>query len=289
MPDGSQSGSFPIVLSHYQAAPLLKAREAGKRTVSTSPDLNLTVVEVELTAGGVAFPGGECLAWTDCEHIAGEENKCFTLEGGSIQDIQVFSETTNWLRSLYPTEGAPTMLVSGTPMHRIKDTDPYRDTLKKIKAVKAPNGVVLDTATGLGYTAIEAAKTAERVITVEIDPAGLEVARYNPWSRRLFDNPKIEQLVADVYDVVEDSEDASFSIIIHDPPAFSLAGDLYSAGFYAECHRVLKARGRMFHYIGDPNSKSGQGVTRGVLRRLQDVGFSRMVRRPDAFGVVAYK
>lgn len=282
-------GDFPIVLSHYQAAPLLKAREAGDQTVSISPDLNLTSVEVLLTAEGVTFPGGEQLAWADCERIAGEENKCFTLEDGIIQDIQVFSETTNWLRTLYPTGGAPTMLVSGTPMHRIKATDPYRDTLKKIKAVKAPSGVVLDTATGLGYTAIEAAKTAEHVITVELDPAGLEVARYNPWSHELFNNPKIEQIVADVYDVVEDTEDASFSVIIHDPPAFSLAGDLYSAGFYDECRRVLKARGRMFHYIGDPDSKSGQGVTKGVIRRLQDVGFSRVVRRPDAFGVVAYK
>jgi predicted methyltransferase len=280
---------FPIVLSHYQVVPLLKAREAGERTSSISPDLNLTVVELEITAEGVVFPGGERLTWADCESIAGEENKCFMLKSGSIEDIQVFSETTNWLRSLYPTEGAPTMLVSGTPMHRIKDTDPYRDTLKKIKAVRAPNGVVLDTATGLGYTAIEAAKTAEHVITVELDPAGLEVARYNPWSRELFNNPKIEQIVGDVYDVVEDSEDAAFSVIIHDPPAFSLAGDLYSAGFYGECHRVLKARGRMFHYIGDPDSKSGQGVTRGVLRRLQDVGFSRIVRRPEAFGMVAYK
>lgn len=30
-------------------------------------------------------------------------------------------------------------------------------------------------------------------------------------------------------------------------------------------------------------------VTRGVLRRLQEAGFTRLVKRPEAFGVVAYK
>jgi hypothetical protein len=52
---------------------------------------------------------------------------------------------------------------------------------------------------------------------------------------------------------------------------------------------VLKPGGRLFHYIGSPESKSGGGVTRGVLRRLQQAGFRRVVRRAEAFGVVAYK
>jgi len=63
----------------------------------------------------------------------------------------------------------------------------------------------------------------------------------------------------------------------------------YSADFYHELHRVLKAKGRVFHYIGDPKSKSGGTVTRGVVRRLQEVGFRRVKPWPRAFGVVAYK
>lgn len=278
-----------VVLSHFQARPILDARENSKAAVFVSPDLNLTTVEALLDADCVRLPAGEWLAWEQVEEIAGSENKCFLVEGGSLIAIQVFSETTNWLRSLYPTESAPTVLVSGTLMHRVKDTDPYRDTLQKIRAIKPVVGWVLDTATGLGYTAIEAAKTAEQVVTVEVDPAALEVARLNPWSRELFDNPRIEQIVGDVYDMVEGLDDAAFERIIHDPPMFSLAGELYSGDFYREMHRVLKPRGRMFHYIGDPQSKSGQSVTRGVMRRLQEVGFSRVVRRPEAFGVVAYK
>jgi predicted methyltransferase len=148
--------------------------------------------------------------------------------------------------------------------------------------------VVLDTATGLGYTAIEAARTAERVITIELDPAGLEIARQNPWSRALFDNPRIEQIVGDAFEEVRCLPDLLFSRVIHDPPALSLAGELYSGAFYRELHRVLRRNGRLFHYIGDPESASGRNTTRGVLRRLQEAGFTRVARRPEAFGVVAW-
>ena len=53
--------------------------------------------------------------------------------------------------------------------------------------------------------------------------------------------------------------------------------------------RVLKRGGRLFHYIGDLNSKSSGTISKGVLRRLQAAGFTRVVRRPEAYGVVASK
>jgi predicted methyltransferase len=174
-------------------------------------------------------------------------------------------------------------------MHRFKGIDPHRDTLLKIKTIAPVTGSVLDTATGLGYTAIEAAKTAERVTTVEIEPAALEVARLNPWSQRLFDNSRITQIVGDVYDEIEAFDDEAFDRVIHDPPAFNLAGDLYAGSFYRELCRVLRRKGRLFHYIGDLASKSGRTVSKGAIRRLQEAGFSRVVRHPEAFGLVAYK
>jgi hypothetical protein len=133
------------------------------------------------------------------------------------------------------------------------------------------------------------ARSAEHVTTIELDPTTLEIARHNPWSRGLFENPAIEQRIGDAAEVIPDLAEASFSRVLHDPPIFSLAGELYSGAFYAELYRVLKPGGRLFHYIGSPESKSGGGVTRGVLRRLQQAGFRRVVRRAEAFGVVAYK
>jgi predicted methyltransferase len=188
-----------------------------------------------------------------------------------------------------PTGRAPTLLISGIPMHRVKGIDPHRDTLQKIRTVAPITGRVLDTCTGLGYTAIEAAKTADQVVTIELDPTVLEVARLNPWSRQLFDQPKIQQIVGDAFDVIDTLGDGSFSRIIHDPPMFGLAGDLYSGHFYRDLFRVLQRKGRLFHYVGDLASRSGRNVVKGVSRRLGEAGFSRIVRKPQAFGVVAYK
>ena len=276
-----------IVLSHFQASPLLEAREADAKRVQTSLDLGKTVTELVIVGGGVRLPDGRTLSWEVIEQINTSVNSCFLIEEDKAQKIQQFSELTNRLYSLMPTEAAPTMLISGVPMHRIKGTDPGSDTLEKIRTIRPASGAVLDTATGLGYTAIEAAKTADHVVTIELAPAVLDIARLNPWSRALFENPRITQRIGDSYDVVKEFDGATFTRIIHDPPAFSLAGHLYASEFYVELHRVLQRGGRLFHYIGNPESKSGGSVTRGVMRRLREAGFSRVARRPRAFGVVA--
>ncbi len=276
------------VLSHYQAGPLRAARMAGAERVPVSLDLGLSEVTATLTAVGVQLPDGQVVTWAQLDEICDSELACFSVSNGRVEKIQFFSETFNRFYSLMPTGRAPTMLISGIPMHRVKDTDPYRDTLSKIRAAQ-PTGRVLDTTMGLGYTAVEATKTADSVLTIELDPTVAQICRLNPWSQGLFDNPKITRVIGDAFDVVEGLGGEQFSCVIHDPPMFSLAGDLYSSAFYRELYRVLKSRGRLFHYIGDPRSKSGSSVTRGVVRRLQAVGFARVKPAPQAFGVVAFK
>ncbi|HUF52663.1 MAG TPA: methyltransferase domain-containing protein [Dehalococcoidia bacterium] len=179
------------------------------------------------------------------------------------------------------------MLVSGVPMHRIKGIDPLEDTRRKVKTIAPIMGRVFDTATGLGYTAIEAARTASRVLTIELEESAAEIARQNPRSQDLFDNPRIERCIGDSFDLVQDLADSSFDRIIHDPPLFSLAGELYSGEFYRQLFRLLAPGGRLFHYIGDPDSRISGNVTRGVLRRLEEAGFRNVKRRPEAFGVTA--
>lgn len=281
--------AFPIILSSNQAAILLTARQLQPMSVRISADLGLTTSEVGMSLAGVLFPSGEQISWETITQISLSQNKCFVVTPAEFYEIRTFSNYTNRVYSLFPTAGAPTMLISGIPMHRIKDTEPHQDTLQKIKTVAPVVGRVLDTATGLGYTAIEAARTAEDVITIELDPAASEVARLNPWSRELFSNPKITRMIGDSFEEVQKLADKSFSRIIHDPPTLSLAGDLYSEVFYQELNRILKPGGKVFHYIGDPDSKSGSNTTRGVIRRLHEAGFSQVFPKPKAFGVVALK
>jgi predicted methyltransferase len=179
--------------------------------------------------------------------------------------------------------------MAGFPMHRFKGIDPREAARAMADAAGPLRGKILDTATGLGYSAIRAAETAEQVTTIELDPVAQEIARCNPWSRSLFDNPRIRQLIGDSSELVATMGDATFAAVIHDPPTVSLAGDLYAGSFYAQIRRLLKPGGRVFHYIGDPDSASGGRVTKGVVRRLYDAGFARVVPVAKAFGVVAVK
>ena len=278
-----------LVLSRVQAVQLLNAKRSGQSTVTISPDLNLTQTEVILRPEHAIFFNERQLSWPGIEEIAATKDTCFVVQENGLQPIQRFSPLTNRFCSLMPTDLAPTLLIAGFPMHRIKDTDPYHDTLSKIRAIKPVVGQVLDTTTGLGYTAIEASRTADHVVTIELDPTVLDIARLNPWSQRLFSNPKIAQLVADSCEAIQAMTDRAFSRIIHDPPTVSLAGELYSGAFYRQLFRVLSQGGRLFHYMGDLDSNLGGRVAKGAIRRLRDAGFARVRPYPRAFGVVAYK
>lgn len=276
-----------LLLSTLQATPLLAKRSAGQSVkAASSSDLNVSKVEVELTAEGVRFPD-RMVPWLLIERIAKEDRKVFAVAEGEAKALQVFSESTGWVRSLCPTESAPTVLVSGIPMHRIKGTDPMEDTREKMKALGIQKGRVLDTATGLGYTAIAASRAASEVVTIELDPAAIALARLNPWSQELFTRPNIRQIIGDAAEEIVEMPSGSFSAVIHDPPTMVLGGELYSGEFYREMHRVLSRGGKLFHYICDPESGIGKRLWPGVIKRLGQAGFRRIERHPQAFGVTA--
>ena len=174
-------------------------------------------------------------------------------------------------------------------MHRIKHITPERAASAMVKTLAPISGTVLDTATGLGYTAMAMAKTARHVITIELDPAAQEIARQNPWSRDFFNTPKIEQRIGDAFEIVPTFDAMTFDAVLHDPPTMSLAGDLYSQEFYCELYRVLRRGGKLFHYIGDPESKFGANMTRGVIQRMKSAGFQKIKTAPYAFGVLGFK
>jgi predicted methyltransferase len=279
---------WPIVLSHRQTQHFPRKRKVLE-TITLSPDLGLSRIEATLGPEGIRLPDGQRLGWDAIEEIDNAENSCFAIRDGRPEKILTFSALTNRACSLMPTASAPTMLVAGFTMHRIVGCDPYQDTLAKIKAIAPIWGCVLDTATGLGYTAIEASRTAVQVHTIELDPAVQEIARQNPWSRAMFDHPNIFRHLGDSYDLVDTFAEGMFDRIIHDPPVLSLAGQLYAGEFYRKLYRVLGKRGRLFHYVGNPASRSIAKTTRGVSERLRAAGFSQTRLCPQAFGVVADK
>jgi uncharacterized protein len=281
--------TLQLILSHFQAASLMASKKTGQTTVNTSLDLGISQICATLTSDGVEFPGAGKLSWDRIHKINSDRNGCFLIENNSIRAIRGFSESTGRSLSLMPTRGAPALIIAGFPMHRMKNITPYEASKAMVDAIEPFYGEVLDTATGLGYTALSAAQTASRVTTVELDAAARELAMLNPWSRGLFTHDKITRIIGDSFKVIKDFPSEKFCGIIHDPPTLSLAGDLYSGEFYKQAFRVLRPNGKMFHYLGDPSSSGVTRTTQGVIRRLHDAGFKNVASKPSAYGVVVKK
>jgi predicted methyltransferase len=81
--------------------------------------------------------------------------------------------------------------------------------------------------------------------------------------------------------------DVSVDAVLHDPPRFGIAGELYSQKFYDQLARVLKRKGKLFHYTGTPNKlTTGRDVPNEVAKRLRKAGFATEL---NGDGVLATK
>ena len=84
----------------------------------------------------------------------------------------------------------------------------------------------------------------------------------------------------DIAEQIAALPDGSFDAILHDPPRFGIAGELYSQAFYDQLARVLRRKGRLFHYTGTPNKlTSGRDVPSEVMKRLRRAGFAAEAER----------
>ncbi|HTM45018.1 MAG TPA: hypothetical protein VL137_08695 [Polyangiaceae bacterium] len=278
-----------VVLSHFQTDALFDAHKRGDRQVDCSLNLGLTTMPLALDDDGLVLPNGFTLSWKQLQQISETKSVCFRFVGNGIEPVRGYSQQFNRAHHLMPTRHAPTLVISGFAMHRFRDVDPAQGAAQMVKCLEPLRGRHLDTATGLGYAAIAAATSAQEVVTIELDPMSQEMAALNPWSSELFSNANITRLLGNSCELIQTFDSESFSTVLHDPPAINLAGEMYSGQMYHQLARVLNRKGRLFHYIGDPHSASGSRTTKGVMRRLMEVGFSRIVAKPEAFGVIAYK
>lgn len=187
-------------------------------------------------------------------------------------------------------ECPPTIEISGIKMHVTQKGDPQQDTQNKLESLRNIQGAVLDTCMGLGYTAIAAARLSkvESVFCCEQDPSVLRFCLENPWSQLLFNDPKIHPLLYQVQQFVATLRPQLFQTIIHDPPRFALAPELYGEQFYSELLRIMSRGSELYHYTGDPNRKYRQvSLAQRTKELLIKVGF-RETKYAYA-GVVARK
>lgn len=264
-----------MLLTYFQARQILQAIDSRLSQVETSLDLGRTVDRVAIKYDKALFSNGQILSKQQIEKVFKANTSCFAIEGNDIIKIQLFSQKTNKYYKLFPTKTWPTIEISGIRMHCVKDITPKQDTIQKISYIKPCTGQILDTCTGLGYTAIVASETADIIHTYEIDECVIELEKLNPWSAELFNNKKIKRNKGDVFEEVKKLKDNSFDRIIHDPPRLSLATLLYSQELYNNLFRVLKRYGKIFHYTGNPGSKNrGVDLKKNVIKRMSIAGFS---------------
>jgi len=189
------------------------------------------------------------------------------------------------LIKLVPTTwGPPTFEIDGIKMLPTAKVSPYEDARRKVAAVRPRSATVLDTCGGLGYFAACCLEQgAARVLSYEKNPDVLWLRSVNPWSPQ--PGGALELMQADVTERIESLPGGSFDVVLHDPPRFGIAGELYSAVFYRQLARVLRRGGRLFHYTGSPNRlTTGRDVAREVARRLAAAGFRT---DPWADGILA--
>ena len=197
-------------------------------------------------------------------------------DGDAFAPVSRFSGA---LIKLVPTEwGAPTFEIDGIKMLPSAKDSPYADARRKVALIEPRGKLVLDTCGGLGYFAaccIEAG--VARINSFEKNADVLWLRTLNPWSPDP-DAPatggRLLLAQADIVQAIVQIADASMDALLHDPPRFGIAGELYSQAFYDQLARVVRRGGRLFHYTGSPNTlTSGRDVPREVEKRLQKAGF----------------
>ena len=274
-----------ILLSSMQASEMLNQFQHGNQS-RTSLDLGKTETTVSLQEGKVRLSCGAHVSLDNLRMIANCEDTVFAVREGAVEKVIRFSNATLRTYKLRPTADWPALEISGILMHRITGTTPRRDAEAKLRLVSPVRGAVLDTCMGLGYTAILAASTADSVTAIEKDENVLELARLNPYSQSLFQEPKIRLIHADAVEVIPGFGAAIFDIVNHDPPTLSIAGELYADAFYAHLLRILKPGGTLLHY-----SSGGRrmNLIASVARRLQGVGFAGVRSDRETSCVVAVR
>lgn len=272
------------LLTRPLAADLLAARDASAGTWSGSLDLGRSRGEAILEADawqwrGQRYPYATALKDRTIYHWDGEEFSPVSRYAGS-------------LIKLVPTEwDVPTFEIDGIKMLPTSKESPIDDARRKVALVEPRGKVILDTCGGLGYFAACCLDAGvARIQSFEKNASVLWLRTLNPWSPDP-DSPesggRLQLTQADVSQAIAQVSDASVDALLHDPPRFGIAGELYSQSFYDQLSRVLRRGGRLFHYTGSPNKlTSGRDVPREVAKRLEKAGFKA---QPALDGVLALR
>lgn len=266
-------------MPHY-SGPLLTVRahkamqhalRDGQLCWQGSLDLGRSDAEIRLRQSEWHYRGS-CYPWPDKL----KDRTLYYFDGDAFVPASRYSRA---LYKLVPTDwGPPTFEIDGIKMLPTAKVSPYVDAQRKVALIEPRGRRILDTCGGLGYFAACALDAgAVQLDSFEKSDDVLWLRTLNPWSPdpdAASAHGRLNLCHADVSSVILRLPDSSFDAILHDPPRFGIAGELYSQNFYDQLARVLRRGGSLFHYTGNPNKlTSGRDVPREVGKRLESAGF----------------
>jgi predicted methyltransferase len=256
------------LLTSKEIEQMFISRDAHAVTLECSLDLQVSKSTIEI---GAVDWGWEGRRFPYPERFKDRTVYYWADEDGAFQPAARFSSS---LIKLVPTEwGAPTFEIDGIKMLPSAKISPFEDAQTKVALIQPKNKTILDTCGGLGYFGAWCVRGGARhVQSYEVNSGVLWLRSINPWSPAAA--PALTLIQEDVTRAVVTLGASSVDAILHDPPRFGIAGELYSSSFYGQLARVLKRRGRIFHYTGTPNKlTSGRDVPNEVVKRLRAAGF----------------
>jgi len=257
---------------------LQTALRAGQTVVDCSLDLDRAVTRVDIAAEYWGWQGHRYSYLDNCK-----DRTVYYWAGDRFEPVARF---TNSLIKLVPTEwGTPIFEIDGIKMLVSAKVSPYEDAQRKV-ALIAPRGkVILDTCGGLGYFAAWCLQgQAARVLSYEKNADVIWLRSHNPWSPAV--GSALTLTHGDIAEHIVTLANESVDAVLHDPPRFGIAGELYSQAFYDQLARVLKRNGKLFHYTGTPNKlTSGRDVPNEVAKRLRLAGFATELKDDGVLAV----
>jgi uncharacterized protein len=255
----------PLLTREVHAA-LRNAAQAAVPALECSLDLGRSTTTVEVDAQGWSWQGKRYPFLEACK-----DRTIYYWIDDSFQPVQRFATS---LIKLVPTDwGPPTFEIDGVKMHPTERVSPHADAERKVGLIRPRGKVILDTCGGLGYTAAACLKGgAKQILSYEKNDDVIWLRGLNPWSPQAGGALALTQ--GDITGHIATLSAGSVDAILHDPPRFGIAGELYSQAFYGQLARVLKRKGLLFHYTGSPNKlTTGRDVPREVAKRLRSAGF----------------
>jgi len=251
----------------------LIAKKENKSSFEISLDLGITKT---------ICPIGEFSAILDkCPKIRNEDIMYWDKKKEEGFKLQIANENGIFSLRKDKNENKPILYINAVKMNVSKDKgiDGYNESVIGNLGIKKSD-IVLEVCTGAGYKTLLLSEKAENVVSVEKSKEVLELMKYNPYVCGLLKKKNVKIINDDATSYVKTVKE-KFTKILHDPPTFKFAPELYTVEFYGDLYGLAEQGCILFHYTGNPGTKfRGKDIVGATIERTKQAGW-KLIKKED--------